>query len=99
MKKNNLERAKELKERDIIYINKKISEFPYSDSMNKIFKEAKELLEGTKKGCGCYLMPVGSYNSCGQVKRSLNAIMGKDEEILYCEDCQETIKICEEILQ
>lgn len=44
-----------------------------------------------KMGCGCFLLPVGSYNSCGQLKRTLNSLFGEDEEILYCDDCKTKI--------
>ncbi len=96
---NYLEQAKELKA--------EIEDLQYPDSMGNfkegnldvIKKQAKELKEKIEKGCGVYLLPVGSHNECGQLKRSLNAMLGEEEDILYCEDCQEAKKICEEILK
>lgn len=54
----------------------------------KIFpKRAKELLEEVKKGCG--KDSANSYQSIACIC----------DEYLLCNDCQEAIKICEEILK
>ncbi|MGQ4874295.1 MAG: hypothetical protein ACP6IY_09525 [Promethearchaeia archaeon] len=89
-KMTNLEKANELKERHIYF------QLPDNKGFIENKRKAKDLKEEIEnEGCGRYMLPIGSYKSCGRrTPLSLN-----DDGINYCDDCQEAIKICEEILK
>jgi len=107
---NNLEKAKELKDKYNLNLEKlkrhlKNKSFnlakPYLELCSKYYFEIKNLKEKIEKGCGKYLGNAGSDDMSVEV----TFYCGKKEyfgEIFkpyYCEDCQEAIKICEEILK
>lgn len=84
-KMNNLEKAKELKEKAKPYQNKSLNEKEFIEYM-LIVDEVHKLKEKIEnEGCGKNLL-MGIGVNCGIWKN-------------YCSDCEEAIKICEEILK
>lgn len=73
-------------------IKDKVSSQAHALAKGAYIGSLEKLKEIVKNGCGTYLMPVGSHNSCGKMKRTLNAMMGEKEEVLFCKDCQDIIK-------
>ena len=90
---NNLDRAKELKEKINYLRNSKIeNSVIFTKELFKLIKEAKQLKQKVEKGCGEQF----------EMGEEFPALCTKEDGIYdtwYCENCQETLKILEEILE
>jgi len=102
---NNLEKAKELKERNTIIENVKLNTIDYLIHKSRIQKEAKDLKEKIENGgCGkdycpsCKIYKKDEYSfKCGEWEKL--KITNRTKKRIFCPKCQEAIKICEELLK